>query len=337
MKKSIAFKFLLLGVGLVLVGLALYTDGDFQYFTGSNNDKEFVLFGNVDIRKVELSFRVSGRVEQMNVEEGDVIKKGELLASLNDLPYMDELRVAEAQLAQAKAELAKLEHGNRMEEIAQIKALVEQREASYNNAKRELLRHKTLYQNKVISKRSNDLAITTFEETQAQLDSAKEALRLSTAGFRVEDIAAGRAGVQLAEARLAQVETKLADTNLFSPSDGIILTRVTEPGAVLAAGQTAYTLSLYDPVWVRAYLEEPDLGRVPLGMKALVYTDSNPDKSYTGKVGFISPEAEFTPKTVQTENLRTDLVYRMRIIVDNPDDGLRQGMPVTVKLISQKK
>ena len=207
-------------------------------------------------------------------------------------------------MAQAKAELAKLEHGNRMEEIAQIKALVEQREASYNNAKRELLRHKTLYQNKVISKRSNDLAITTFEETQAQLDSAKEALRLSTAGFRVEDIAAGRAGVQLAEARLAQVETKLADTNLFSPSDGIILTWVTESGAVFAAGQTAYTLSLYDPVWVRAYLEEPDLGRVPLGMKALVYTDSNPDKSYTGKVGFISPEAEFTPKTVQTENLR---------------------------------
>ena len=336
MKKSIVLKLLLLVVGLVLGGLALYTDGNFQYFTESSNDKEFVLFGNVDIRKVELSFRVSGRVEQMNVEEGDVIKKGELLASLNDLPYMDELRVAEAQLAQAKAELAKLEHGNRMEEIAQIKALVEQREASYNNAKRELLRHKTLYENKVISKRSNDLAITTFEETQAQLDSAKEALRLSTAGFRVEDIAAGRAGVQLAEARLAQVETKLADTNLFAPSDGIILTRVTEPGAILAVGQTAYTLSLYDPVWVRAYLEEPDLGSVPLGMKALVYTDSNPDKSYTGKVGFISPEAEFTPKTVQTENLRTELVYRMRIIVDNPDDGLRQGMPVTVKLISQK-
>ena len=103
MKKSIAFKFLLLGVGLVLVGLALNTDGDFQYFTESNNDKEFVLFGNVDIRKVELSFRVSGRVEQMNVEEGDVIKKGELLASLNDLPYMDELRVAEGAIGSGKS------------------------------------------------------------------------------------------------------------------------------------------------------------------------------------------------------------------------------------------
>jgi HlyD family secretion protein len=124
----------------------------------------------------------------------------------------------------------------------------------------------------------------------------------------------------------------LADATLVAPAAGFILTRVREPGAIVASGEAIFTLAVSSPVWVRAYVDEPDLGRVRPNMAASVTTDSAPGKIYHGHVGFISPVAEFTPKTVETRELRTDLVYRLRVIVDNPDQGLRQGMPVTVTL-----
>ena len=140
----------------------------------------------------------------------------------------------------------------------------------------------------------------------------------------------GAARVHTAQARLEQAKTRLRDTKILAPSDGIILTRVREPGAVVAQGEPVYTMALDNPVWVRTYVDEPRLGTVHPGQKALVLTDSG--GRYEGHVGFISPQAEFTPKTVETSQLRTDLVYRLRIIVDAPDKGLRQGMPVTVRL-----
>jgi HlyD family secretion protein len=148
----------------------------------------------------------------------------------------------------------------------------------------------------------------------------------------VEDIQEARANLAAAKARLAQTEINLQDTEIHSPADGIILTRVREPGAIVSAGQTVYTLQLLSPVWIRTYVSERDLGRIYQGMPADVYTDSQPAKPFHGQIGFISPVAEFTPKNVETTDLRTELVYRLRVIVDNPDNGLRQGMPVTVKL-----
>ena len=140
----------------------------------------------------------------------------------------------------------------------------------------------------------------------------------------------GVARVNTSLARLQQAKTRLQDTEILAPSDGTILTRVREPGAVVAAGEPVYTLALDNPVWVRTYVDEPRLGAVHPGQKALVITDSG--GRYAGYVGFISPQAEFTPKTVETSQLRTDLVYRLRVIVNAPDKGLRQGMPVTVRL-----
>ncbi len=289
------------------------------------------LYGNVDVRQVELSFRVSGRIERMNREEGDSVKAGDLLALLDKKPYEDEWQLAQAQLAEAQATLSKLQKGNRSEEMAQAQALVSQRQATFDHAQLEFNRQEALYSDKVISKRERDEAKARYDEARAALESAREASRLSSAGFRDEDIAGGIAAVQAANARLEQAKTRLNDTALHAPADGMILTRVSEPGAVVAAGQTVYALCLHTPVWVRAYVDEPELGRVRPGMKALIYTDSEPNKPYTGQIGFISPEAEFTPKAVETPALRTALVYRLRIIADNPG-GLRQGMPVTVKL-----
>jgi HlyD family secretion protein len=139
-----------------------------------------------------------------------------------------------------------------------------------------------------------------------------------------------QAQVKSAEARLAQAQTRLGDTQIRAPSDGIILTRVREPGAVVAVGEPVYSLALDTPVWVRAYIDEPNLGNIFPGQQALVLTSAG--REYPGQVGFISPQAEFTPKTVETAQLRTDLVYRLRVIVNNPDKALRQGMPVTVHI-----
>ena len=200
------------------------------------------------------------------------------------------------------------------------------------NAERLYERRLSLVQSGSISKQQYDDTLADRDAAEAQDQLSKADLALALAGFRVEDIQEARANLAAAKARLAQTEINLQDTEIHSPADGIILTRVREPGAIVSAGQTVYTLQLLSPVWIRTYVSERDLGRIYQGMPADVYTDSQPAKPFHGQIGFISPVAEFTPKNVETTDLRTELVYRLRVIVDNPDNGLRQGMPVTVKL-----
>jgi HlyD family secretion protein len=185
----------------------------------------------------------------------------------------------------------------------------------------------------VISKQDYDNATMIRDVDKAQLASAQANLDLQNAGWRVEDIEAARAQVDNARANLQSAQLNLSDCQLVAPTDGYIITRALEPGAIVAAGTTAYSMCLYSPVWIRTYIDERDLGRIYPGMKALVFTDTNPNKPYEGQIGFISPIAEFTPKTVETRELRTDLVFRLRVIIQNPDRYLRQGMPVTVKLL----
>jgi HlyD family secretion protein len=164
------------------------------------------------------------------------------------------------------------------------------------------------------------------------LAGAKEQLNLMVHGSRVEDIESQKAALASAEARLAKARTALQDTSLLAPSRGIVSVRAREAGAIVQAGQTAYTLVLNEPVWIRAYVAQPRLGRIKPGMPVKIEVDSMPGKQYDGTVGFIAPDAEFTPKTVQTEQVRDDLVYRIRVIANDPDNVFRQGMPVTVQV-----
>src|SRR3546814_2273344 len=166
----------------------------------------------------------------------------------------------------------------------------------------------------------------------AAVVAAREELRLLEEGTRVEDLAVARANLKAAEADLSMARTALEDTQLRAPSDGIILSRVRERGAITSPGDTVYVLSLTRPVWIRTYVPEALLGRIHPGMEVEVVSDSAPDRPYRGQIGFVSPVAEFTPKSVETPELRTDLVYRLRVIIGQADDGLRQGMPVTVRL-----
>lgn len=287
------------------------------------------LYGNVDIREVELSFRQPGRLASMAFDEGDTVAAGDVMARLDAGPYREKLAAAQAELQAAQAGLDKLRSGNRPQEIAQAQETVRRAQAGFDEAERNFRRQNVLLESGASSQRTVDAARAARDQAAASLASARSALSLARDGFRSEDIAAGQARVAAAAAALAQARTALADTRLVAPSDATVIARVREPGSMVASSTTVYSLSLRDPVYVRAYVSEPDLGRIAPGAKVRVHTDSS-DKVYRGQIGFISPRAEFTPKTVETTDLRTDLVYRLRVVVADADQGLRQGMPVTV-------
>lgn len=257
------------------------------YFIFSNwttTNKFLTLYGNVDIRDVDLSFRVGGRLMVLKVDEGDAVREGDLVAQLDKEPFQREVNAAIAVVNQQKAALAYAE-------------TVYAREQKLNGTGASSI---DKYQN----------ALTSRDSAKAALEKAIADLSLST--------------------------LRLQDTFLYSPSNGVVLTRAVEPGTMLAANLPVITLSLISPVWVRAYISEKELGLAKQGTKVKVYTDSNKEKAYDGQIGFVSPTAEFTPKTVETTDLRTELVYRLRIVMQDPNHELRQGMPVTVKLLLEK-
>jgi HlyD family secretion protein len=296
------------------------------------NPRVLRLFGNVDIREVNLGFRVSGRVSEVLRDEGDEVKAGEILARLDDEPYRRAVEESRGQVASLQARLQMLETGNRPQEIAQARALVREREVTAANAERVFKRQEELLGSKAVSIQDRDDAEAAYREADARLKSSREQLNLLEAGFRIEEIAQAKADLARVQATLATAELHVEDTVLRSPSDGVVFTRAQEPGAILQPGTTILTISLKRPVWVRAYVSEPELGCIHPGMRVKVYTDSRPEAPYSGQIGYISPRAEFTPKNVETAELRTSLVYRFRVVVDNPDEGLRQGAPVTLKL-----
>jgi len=304
----------------------------FYWPHGDGATDTITLYGNIDIREADLAFNTGGRIESMLVEEGDAIKKGQLLATLDASRSEAEVAAAKAQVGVRQAALDRLLAGSRPEEIKKVRADVNVIVAELDDARARLRRTAKLAKSDFASQQQLDNDRARVKTLEAQLHAAKQALSLAIQGPRSEDIAEARAGLQAEEAALALAMERLKDTTLHAPADGIVKTRILEPGAVVLAQTPVYTVALKDPVWVRTYIPEPDLGRIHPGMKAEVYTDSEPGKAHEGWIGFISPVAEFTPKTVETAEIRTSLVYRLRVFVKNPDNGLRQGMPVTVRL-----
>lgn len=306
----------------------------FAYYFFKNNrsaKEDLVIHGNVDIRQIDLGFRVNGRLQNMNFEEGDVVSEGNLLAQIDPKPFELELNNQESQLQAAKANYDKLLAGNRYQEIEAAKAFLKEKEVAHANALITLNRQKDLAAKKFASQQTLDDALAREKEAKAQFNSAKSNLNLLESGFRSEEIKQAKAQLDAAIARTDIAKTNLADTKLLAPSKGIIFTRIREPGSIIAFGEPVYTLSITEPIWVRGYISEVDLGRVKPGMQVFVFIDTyqNP---FQGQIGFISPQAEFTPKNIETKEIRTDLVYRLRIAVADPQGHLRQGMPVTIHI-----
>lgn len=269
MRKPILFLLIL----ALLLGLIA-----FIYVRRHQEKTALILYGNVDVRQVDIGFRVGGLVVSMPFQEGDLVRQGGLMAALDKQPYFDQMLEAEA--------------------------AVESAARAFENSEQIFKRRQELVGDGSISQEDFTNALTTRDVDSANLKQAK--------------------------ASLGVAKTNLLFTEVYAPADGTILTRIREPGSAVLISEPVYTLSLLSPVWIRAYVNERDLGLIYPGMPAEVFTDSK--RVYQGHIGFISPVAEFTPKTVESTELRTDLVYRLRIIADNPDRYLKQGMPVTVKL-----
>ncbi|MDR2128258.1 MAG: secretion protein HlyD [Burkholderiaceae bacterium] len=301
---------------------------------GRGDASGVVLYGNVDVRELALAFRQSGRLQSMAVDEGATVKAGDVLAELDAQPLRNAVAQADAQVLQAEAALLKLRAGSRKQDIQRARAAVRQASANARKAAADFSRTAALVKTRAISQQDHDLARAAHEDAQAGLAAAREALSLQIEGARKEDIAAGEAALAAAQAARAQAQTALADARLVTPSDAVVLARVVEPGSMVSPQQPVYTLSLRAPVYVRAYASAGQLGRIAVGTPVRMSTDTA-GKVYTGHVGFISPRAEFTPKAVETASLRTDLVYRLRIVVTSDDAGLNQGAPVTIEVLEK--
>jgi len=293
---------------------------------------ELVLYGNVDIRQVELAFNGSQRIARMIAREGDRVSKGDLLAELEASRLEYAVARARARVHAQEQAVAVLEAGTRPEEIRKARAELEEAEAVLQNARRTNSRILALSADRAVSRERADDAQAAVATSEARVKKAREALELAVAGPRKEEIAGARATLEAYEAELALARRELEDARLLAPADGIVQNRIAEPGDMASPQRPVYTLALTDPLWVRAYVSEPDLGKIKPGMAAQVTTDSYPGKLYKGWVGFVSPTAEFTPKSVETPELRTKLVYQVRVFVCNPQDELRLGMPATVAI-----
>jgi HlyD family secretion protein len=310
----------------VAAGAFLYLRDD-QEIAG-----ELILHGNVDIRQVELAFNASGRITRIDVHEGDAVKSGQALAQLDTERLRLALRQAEAQAEAQRETVKRLEAGSRPEEIRQARAQRDAARAAMDDAENFYRRQQSLVERKFVSRQQADNARFALDKARAQWRAAGEAARLAELGPRREDIDAARATLAAQEAVAAQIHRDIADGELRAPSDGIIDRRILEVGDMASPQKTVFTLALVDPIWVRVWLPETQLDRVPLGARAAIYTDSHPDKVYLGWIGHVSPSAEFTPKSVETADVRSSLVYQARVHACSGAGELRQGMPATVKI-----
>lgn len=299
---------------------------------GKRSTDALTLYGNIDIRTVDLAFNDSGRVEQIAFEEGSRVRKGEILARLDPIRFEAAASQAQAVLDAQQQQLALLVAGNWPQQIAGARAVVAGARATLGNAQASYDRQRALARTHMVSQQSADDALQALKNARANLQSAQQALSLQVAGSRKEQIAGARAQVQADQAALALARRMLDDTVLRAPDDGVIQTRILEVGDMASPATPVVTLALNNPVWVRAYVPETELGKITSGMRAEIISDSFPGRHFSGWIGFISPTAEFTPKSVQTTELRAELVYRVRIYACNPQDKLRMGMPVTVQV-----
>ncbi|MGD0491235.1 MAG: efflux RND transporter periplasmic adaptor subunit [Steroidobacteraceae bacterium] len=324
-------RFALLFVVIVLVvGAALWWS-----LARRPNSTELTLYGNVDLRQVELPFNGSERIAAVFAQEGDHVKKGQLLARLDTSRLAPQVAKAEADLAAQQQVVDRLHHGNRPEEIAQARANVDAAAADAKNAREQYARLDTLSASssgRAVSRQDMDSAKAALDTAEARLAVNQKALTLEVAGPRKEDVAQGEAQLRADQAQLALLEQQFKDADLLAPLDAVVRSRIVEPGEISSPQKSAFTLAIVDPKWVRAYVAEPDLGSVREGMDAAVTVDAFHDRRFSAWVGFISPVAEFTPKTVETTELRSSLVYEIRVFVRDAGDELRLGMPATVHL-----
>jgi len=291
--------------------------------------------GNIEVTQVEASFRLAGKLRERLVEEGQTVQEGQILARLDTQDLEQTLAMRQADSAVAKASLAELQAGSRTEEIEAARAALDQATAELRRQEPDEARLRDLQQMGIVSTRDYETSRAALDAAKAKVRQAEQQYALVKKGPRSEDIAQGRARHEQALQGLALAQTQLDYATLSAPFSGVVLSVNVEPREYVAPGTAVVTVGRLSQVWLRAYVEETDLGRVKLGQKALVRTDTFPDKTYEGRVSFVASEAEFTPKTIQTKKERVKLVYRIKIEVPNPAFELKPGMPADAELLAE--
>ena len=301
----------------------------------AGDSDELTLYGNVDIRQVSLAFNAAERISEVRVREGDKVRAGAVLAVLDERTALARLAQGAAQIGVQEQALLRLQAGSRPEEIAQAKANLAAAQAEADLAARQAARLRSTSEataGKAVSQQDLDAAAGHAQVAAAQAESLRKAVQLVVAGPRKEDIAQARNQLASARAEQALIQRQIDESELHAPIDAVVRARLLEPGDMASPQRPVFTLAITQPKWVRAYVSESQLSRIATGMEAGVTTDSAPEHVIPARVGYISSVAEFTPKTVETPELRTSLVYEVRFTVDDPQDLLRLGMPATVHL-----
>jgi HlyD family secretion protein len=328
MKRLVRIIILVVLVSAVILGIRWFLKAE-----GNQSTSDIRLYGNIDIRRADLAFNEQERIAQVLVEEGDHVISGQVLARLQTNRLEAQIKEIEAKIAAQLEVVKRLEAGTRPQEIEQARAEVAAAQARVKNDMKNYKRIKETSGVGATSQQALDNITALLDVDKAQLKVKEKALNLALEGPRKEDIAAAKNNLETLKASLSLFKIRLADMTLKSPATGVIQNRILEPGEMASPTRPVVTLALTDPKWVRAYVSEPDLGRINLGMKAEILSDSFPNQKFDGWIGFISSVAEFTPKTVETEELRTKLVYEVRVFVHDPKGSLRLGMPVTVIVV----
>ena len=315
---------------VVLLAAAALLLGDCARQPNGARPGELILSGNIEVTDAQLAFKLPGRVAERPVAEGQRVTAGQLVARLDDGEQTQELALRRAELAAVQAMLAELEAGARPQEIAAAEATLRSAEAERERARLDFTRQQELLGKAAISNREFEATQSQVKVAEARANEAAERLKLIKAGPRVETIQQARARADQATATVALAQIRLDNTRLVSPLGGVVLSHNIERGEFVSAGTPIATVADTAHMWVRAYVNQTDLGRVQHGQKVAVRTDTFPDKTYEGTIGFIASEAEFTPKTVQTPKERVKLVFRIKVDVANPNDELKSGMPADV-------
>lgn len=300
-------------------------------------ENELYLSGNIEVTEINLGFKYPGKIIELLVEEGSQVNRGQVVARLEDVEARAEAARSRSVLDEASVRLAEMRAGSRAQEVAQARAQVETQEADLKRSRKDFERAEMLYKNGAISSSQFDLAKSAYEARTAQLKNAQEALSLVKEGPRKEDIGIAEHRVAQARAALDASEQRLKDTVLAAPISGVVLRKDTEVGETVGAGVPVFTIGDLRHPWVKVFVPEPSVGRLRLGQVARVRTDSYPNKTYTGKVSYISSEAEFTPKQVQTHEERVKLVFGVKVVVNNVKDELKPGMPADVTINLQQQ
>lgn len=318
-------------IGLVFVAVAVWL----WQARGGSDDGELVLHGNVDVRQISLAFEGNGRVLEMAADEGDLVRQGTTLARLDTTTLSLQAEQAKAQVAANEQNLLRLQHGSRPEEIRQARDRLAAAQADASRARADFERVQAIWQRtdrRGVSHQELDRATSAAKIAAAQAREQAEALKLAERGPRAEDIGAAEAQLKASQAQLALLRHQISQGELRAPADAVIRSRLLEVGDMASPQRPIYELALTNPKWVRVYVGEADLGRIRPGMEARATTDSHPDQPVTGRIGYISSVAEFTPKAVESEELRTSLVYEVRVRVEDKAGRLRLGQPVTVRI-----